>query len=117
MTFEAQNPEYRTFIEGVFRPQPFMMSLGTKLSRIAPGDVELSLAISADHLQHGGAAPSRFMSALILARSPGEEDIRSAIDFAHDDLAGRHQRPEQHGGCIGARQNGLRFDPPLELFI
>ena len=33
------------------------------------------------------------------------------VDLSHDDLARRHQRPEQHGGCFGAGQHGLRLDP------
>ena len=40
-----------------------------------------------------------------------------AIDLSHDDLARRHQRPEQHGGCFGAGQHGLRLDPSLELLV
>jgi uncharacterized protein (TIGR00369 family) len=32
-----------------------MIALGATLSRIEPGEVELSLAIRPDHLQHGGA--------------------------------------------------------------
>ena len=40
-----------------------------------------------------------------------------AINFAHVDLTGREQRPEQHGGGVYRRQHGLGFDPPLELFV
>ena len=40
-----------------------------------------------------------------------------AIDLAHVDLAGGEQRPEQHGSGIRRWQYGLRFDPPLELFV
>ena len=39
------------------------------------------------------------------------------IDFAHADLAGGEQRPEQHGGSVGRWQNGLRLDPSLELLV
>ena len=40
-----------------------------------------------------------------------------AINFAHVDLTGREQRPEQHGGGVYRQQHGLSFDPPLELFV
>src|SRR5437868_15117897 len=40
-----------------------------------------------------------------------------AIDLAHVDLTGGEQRPEQHGGSLCRGQNGLRFDPALELFM
>jgi acyl-coenzyme A thioesterase PaaI-like protein len=54
MGFEPQNPEYRKFIEQILKAQPFMMALGAALSRINPGEIELSLTVRADHLQHGG---------------------------------------------------------------
>ena len=40
-----------------------------------------------------------------------------AVYFSHGHPARRHQSPEQHGGCFGAGQHGLRFDPSLELFV
>ena len=40
-----------------------------------------------------------------------------AIDLAHVDLTGGEQRPEQHRRRICRWQHGLRFDPPLELFV
>jgi hypothetical protein len=39
------------------------------------------------------------------------------IDLAHVDLTGGEQRPEQHRRRVCRRQHGLRFDPPLELFM
>lgn len=56
MAYQAQNPDFKAFIAGVFAGQPFMMALGAKLGRIEPGEVEIELAIRPDHLQHGGAA-------------------------------------------------------------
>jgi hypothetical protein len=32
-------------------------------------------------------------------------------------LAGGEQSPEQHRSGVRRRQHGLRFDPPLELFM
>ena len=40
-----------------------------------------------------------------------------AIDLAHVDLTGREQCPEQHGCSVGRWQDGLRFDPALELLM
>src|ERR1700746_2227195 len=40
-----------------------------------------------------------------------------AIDFAHVDLAGSKQRPEQHGSRVRRRQHGLRLDSALELLV
>jgi uncharacterized protein (TIGR00369 family) len=64
MGFEAQNPGYRKFIEQVLKAQPFMMALGVALSRIDPGEIELSLTVRADHLQHGGVVHGGVIVAL-----------------------------------------------------
>src|SRR5829696_5005945 len=40
-----------------------------------------------------------------------------AIDFAHVDLSGSKQGPEQHGRGLCRRQHGLGLDPPLELLV
>src|ERR1700704_2994402 len=40
-----------------------------------------------------------------------------AIDFAHVDLTGSEQRPEQHGCGLCGRQDGLRLDSSLELLV
>jgi hypothetical protein len=45
-------------------------------------------------------------------------DRLPAINFAHVDLTGREQSPEQHGGSVYRRQHGLGFfDPSLEIFV
>jgi uncharacterized protein (TIGR00369 family) len=54
MAFEPKNPNYRDFINQMLQAQPFMTALGVTLSRIEPGEIEFSLAIRPDHLQHGG---------------------------------------------------------------
>ncbi len=64
MAFQAQNPDFRTFIEQVFSAQPFMMALGAKLGRIEPGAVELILSIRPDHLQHGGTVHGGVIGAM-----------------------------------------------------
>jgi hypothetical protein len=40
-----------------------------------------------------------------------------AVDLAHGDLSGGGQRPEQHGGGLRRRQDGLGLDATLELFV
>src|SRR5206468_4916042 len=50
-----------------------------------------------------------------LARGPGE--ALPAVDLAQGDLAGREQCPEQHRGGLGAGQDALRLDAPLELLV
>jgi hypothetical protein len=42
---------------------------------------------------------------------------RPTIDLAHDDLSGSQQGPEEHGGGFRAGQDGLGFDPALELLV
>ena len=64
MAFQPQNPDYRAFIEQVFRAQPFMMALGAMLERIEPGETEISLQIRPDHLQHGGTVHGGVIVAL-----------------------------------------------------
>ena len=54
MTFQPQNPDFRAFIAQVLQAQSFMVGLGATLSRTEPGEIELSLTLRADHLQHGG---------------------------------------------------------------
>jgi hypothetical protein len=44
-------------------------------------------------------------------------DCFPSIDFAHADLTGGEQSPEQHRSSVGGRQHGLGLDPPLELFV
>ena len=55
LAFQAQNPDFKSFIEQVFNAQPFMVALGARLGRIEPGLVELVLSVRPDHVQHGGA--------------------------------------------------------------
>jgi hypothetical protein len=42
---------------------------------------------------------------------------RPAVDLSHRDLARGEERPEQHRGCFCRGQDGLGFDPPLELLV
>jgi uncharacterized protein (TIGR00369 family) len=64
MAFQAQNPNFKAFIEQVFSAQPFMMALGARLGRVDPGAVELILSIRPDHLQHGGAVHGGVIGAI-----------------------------------------------------
>jgi len=40
-----------------------------------------------------------------------------AVDAAQGDLTAGEQRPEQHAGGLGAGQQALCLDAPLELFV
>ena len=40
-----------------------------------------------------------------------------SVDLSHRDLARGEQRPEQHRRRLRRRQDGLRLDPSLELFV
>src|SRR5271167_3622705 len=40
-----------------------------------------------------------------------------SVDFAHRDLTGGEQRPEQHGCGLGRRQHRLGLDAALELLV
>jgi len=64
MAFQAQNPDFRAFIEQVFSAQPFMVALGARLGRVEPGAVELVLPIRPDHLQHSGAVHGGVIGAM-----------------------------------------------------
>jgi hypothetical protein len=39
------------------------------------------------------------------------------VYFAHRNLAAGEQGPEQHASGLGAGQQALRLDPPLELLV
>src|SRR5829696_1770444 len=47
----------------------------------------------------------------------GRGDGLPAVDPPHMDLARREQRPEQHRGAFCRGQDGLGFDPALELLV
>jgi uncharacterized protein (TIGR00369 family) len=64
MALEAQNPDFRRFIVGVFAAQPFMAALGATLGRVEPGEVEVELTLRPDHVQHGGSAHGGVIGAL-----------------------------------------------------
>ena len=64
MPFQAQNPDFRAFIERMLQAQPFMVALGVRLSRAEPGEIELSLPIRPDHLQHSGAVHGGVVGAI-----------------------------------------------------
>src|SRR5882672_11951838 len=52
--FEPKNPDYRAIATDTFERQPAMRTLGISLARLEPGEVELSMAYSADFTQQNG---------------------------------------------------------------
>lgn len=56
--------EYLQMARGVLAQQSFSRLLGTELTRLAPGEVELQLAVRPEHLQHHGFAHGGVISYL-----------------------------------------------------
>jgi uncharacterized protein (TIGR00369 family) len=52
--FEPKNPDFRSVATATFERQPAMRALGISLARLEPGEVELSMAYSADSTQQNG---------------------------------------------------------------
>jgi uncharacterized protein (TIGR00369 family) len=51
---EPKNPQFRAVATATFERQPAMRTLGISLTRIEPGEVELSMAYSPDFTQQNG---------------------------------------------------------------
>lgn len=61
MAFEPQDPEYEPRVRASFARQTFMTAIGARLSKVAPGEIEIELPWRADLCQqhgfvHGGVA-------------------------------------------------------------
>src|SRR5882757_791428 len=52
--FEPKNPDYRKIATATFEQQQAMRTLGVSLARLAPGEVDLAMAYSADFTQQNG---------------------------------------------------------------
>jgi uncharacterized protein (TIGR00369 family) len=52
--FEPKNPDFRKVAIATFERQPAMRTLGISLARLAPGEVDLAMAYSADFTQQNG---------------------------------------------------------------
>jgi uncharacterized protein (TIGR00369 family) len=52
--FEPKNPDFREVATATFERQPAMRTLGISLARLAPGEVDLAMAYSADFTQQNG---------------------------------------------------------------
>src|SRR3981189_1480411 len=52
--FEPKNPDFRQVATDTFQRQPAMRTLGISLARLAPGEVDLAMAYSADFTQQNG---------------------------------------------------------------
>src|SRR3981189_822673 len=52
--FEPKNPDFRAVATAPFERQPAMRTLGISLARLAPGEVDLAMAYSADFTQQNG---------------------------------------------------------------
>src|SRR3954470_2969993 len=54
MRFEPKNPDFRAVATDTFARQQAMRTLGISLARLAPGEVDLAMAYSADFTQQNG---------------------------------------------------------------
>lgn len=61
-TFEPQDPEYESRIRSSFARQTFMTTIGARLSRVVPGEVDIELPVRDDLAQQHG-----FLHAGVLA--------------------------------------------------
>jgi uncharacterized protein (TIGR00369 family) len=52
--FEPKNPDYRRVASATFERQQAMRTLGISIARLEPGEVDLSMAYSADFTQQNG---------------------------------------------------------------
>jgi uncharacterized protein (TIGR00369 family) len=60
--FEPQDPEYESRVRSSFARQTFMTTIGARLSRVVPGEVDIEVAVRADLAQQHG-----FLHAGVLA--------------------------------------------------
>lgn len=61
---EALNPEYRSFIESIFRSAPFIEHIGYRLIDVGPGWCESALKLKDWHLQQDGFVHAGIMSTM-----------------------------------------------------
>jgi uncharacterized protein (TIGR00369 family) len=54
MSFEPKNPDYRKVAAATFAAQQAMRTLGISITRLEPGEVELSMPYSGDWTQQNG---------------------------------------------------------------
>jgi uncharacterized protein (TIGR00369 family) len=60
----AQNPAFAEAVHESFRRQKFMMTIGAKLIRVAPGEVEIELPFGAAIEQQGGSVHAGVITAI-----------------------------------------------------
>lgn len=51
---QPQSEDWAARVEGIFRAAPYIQALGIGLDRVAPGEVEASMAVGPSHLQQTG---------------------------------------------------------------
>ena len=61
---QPSNPQYEATVRESFARQKFLASIGTKLIRVAPGEVDLELPFRADLVQQSGALHAGVISAM-----------------------------------------------------
>ena len=64
-TFEAPDPDFETRVRASFARQTFMETIGARLSRVAPGEVEIELPFRADLAQQHGYLHAGIVTAIV----------------------------------------------------
>ena len=60
----VQNPAFVEVVDESFRRQKFMTTIGAKLSRVAPGEVEIEIPFRAEIEQHAGSVHAGAITAI-----------------------------------------------------
>ncbi len=90
----AQNPAFAEAVRESFQRQKFMVTIGAKLIRVAPGEVEIELPFDADIGQQGGLVHAGVITAIAdsacggaaLTLMPAGSDVLS-VEFKMNLLA------------------------------
>lgn len=65
MSFETRDPDFEARVRGSFARQRAMATLGARLARVAPGEVEIELPFRADLTQQHGYLHAGVVTAVV----------------------------------------------------
>jgi len=85
LPFAPANPDFEAVVRGSFARQAFMATLGARLERVAPGEIEVSVPFDPAHAQQNG-----YLHAGVLAAVADSACGYAALTLAppgHDVLA------------------------------
>jgi len=92
--FEPKNPNYRAVVTATFAAQQAMRTLGISIARLEPGEVDLTMAYSAEFTQQNGFVHAGIITAGLdtacgiaaFTLMPGDADILT-VEFKTNLLA------------------------------